>query len=229
MKEKIKVVGFDADDTLWVNEPIFQDIEHKFIELLKPHLAETVIAKELFETEMRNLDLYGYGVKSFILSMIETALRISQNAVKTSEIEQIIKLGKEMLTHPVVLLDGVENVLQVLQSKYRLILATKGDLLDQERKLEKSGLAKYFHHIEIMSDKTEIQYKSLLKHLDIQPHEFVMVGNSMKSDIMPVISIGAYGVFVPFATTWAHEVVKEEVTNDKIIKVHTINQIINYL
>lgn len=229
MKQNIKVVGFDADDTLWINEPYFQETENKFVELLKPHIAESAIKKELFETEMKNLDIYGYGIKSFILSMVETALQLSQNAIKTDEIEQIIEYGKEMLQHPVYLLPGVEDVLKYLHPRYRLILVTKGDLLDQERKLKKSGLAGYFHHIEIMSDKTEENYLKLLKHLDIKATEFAMIGNSMKSDVLPVFNTGATAFFVPYSATWEHEEVENHISDERIVNIQNITEVMNIL
>lgn len=197
----IKVIGFDADDTLWVNEPFYQDVEREFCQIMKPYLDEAETSKELFKTEMQNLEIYGYGAKGFILAMVETAMRTTKGRISAKEISRIVDIGKTLLNMPIQLLDGVENVLQELQGKYKLILATKGDLLDQERKLQKSGLIGYFHHIEIMSDKHENNYRKLLSHLDIQPSEFLMVGNSVKSDILPVINIGAKAIHVPFEIT----------------------------
>jgi putative hydrolase of the HAD superfamily len=150
---KLKVIAFDADDTLWVNEPYFQEVENKFCEMMEDYHPQHTISRELLKIEIANLSLYGYGVKGYILSMIEAALHISGKTISIEAIEKILDLGKEMLEKPIELLDGVEEVLQQLQGKYRLVVATKGDLLDQERKLKKSGLEKYFHHIEIMSDK----------------------------------------------------------------------------
>lgn len=209
--KNIKIIGFDADDTLWINEPHFQETERHFCDLLSNFQPAKTISEELFKTEMQNLNLYGYGAKSFMLSMIETALRISNNNSINSEINAIIELGKELLNKPVVLLDGIEEVLVKLsEKKFKIIMATKGDLLDQERKLLKSNIRKYFHHIEIMSDKKESDYSKLLTHLNINPQDFVMVGNSLKSDIIPVIRIGGYGIYIPFHTTWEHE--KIEIT-----------------
>jgi putative hydrolase of the HAD superfamily len=180
MLSNLKVIGFDADDTLWVNEPYFQEVERQFCQIMKPYLEEVETSKELFKTEMQNLEIYGYGAKGFILAMVETALRATEGKITSEELNLIIKTGKTLVTMPIQLLDGIEQVLQQLQGKYKLILATKGDLLDQERKLQKSGLIGYFHHIEIMSDKHENNYRKLLAHLDIQPKEFLMVGNSIK-------------------------------------------------
>lgn len=205
----LKVIGFDADDTLWVNEPNYRNAEDKFCALFSHLMPAEAISHTLFSTETSNLELYGYGAKAFTLSMIETALKITDGKAGADALFQILRLGKELIDKDVELLDGAKNVLEVLQKKYRLILATKGDLLDQERKLKKSGLEPYFHHIEIMSDKKEINYLKLLKHLEIEPSEFLMVGNSLKSDILPVCGIGGKAVYIPFYTTWMHEIVED--------------------
>jgi len=226
MQNTIKVIGFDADDTLWVNEPFYQEVEKEFCRIMKPYLDEVETSKELFKTEMQNLEIYGYGAKGFILAMLETALRATGGKITSEEISRILNIGKTLLTMPIQLLDGVENLLQELQGKYKLILATKGDLLDQERKLQKSGLIGYFHHIEIMSDKHENNYKKLLSHLDIQAHEFLMVGNSIKSDILPVLNIGAKAVHVPFEVTWQHETHHESSENHSFITISSIGEIL---
>ena len=228
--KKIKVIGFDADDTLWVNETYFRDAEIEFGKLLSSYETINKIDQELFKMEMKNLDLYGYGVKAFILSMIESALEISNHQVSTKTIEAILNIGKNMLNKPVELLDGVEEVLKTLSKKYRIILATKGDLLDQERKLEKSGLTDYFHHIEVLSDKKEANYSKLLNHLDIKPSEFLMIGNSLKSDILPLVNIKAHAIHIPFHTTWAHEQVSEAETNGKTYKtINTLTEVLKIL
>lgn len=210
MDKNIKVIAFDADDTLWVNETYFRDAEHQFAKLLAKYETENKIDQELFRKEIENLKLYGYGIKGFILSMIECALELSNYQIHQKTIEAILNIGKEMLEKPIELLEGVEEVLKSLQGKYKLIVATKGDLLDQERKLEKSNLLKYFHHIEVISDKKEKDYLKLIKHLDINPSEFLMIGNSLKSDVLPLLQIGAAAIHVPFHTTWVHEEVSEE-------------------
>jgi putative hydrolase of the HAD superfamily len=214
MNTKIKVIAFDADDTLFVNETYFREAEHQFAKLLTAFETENKIEQELFKTEIKNLGLYGYGVKGFMLSMVECALEISNNNLNPTLLNDVLNIGKEMLEKPIELLEGVEAVLKALQGKYKLIVATKGDLLDQERKLEKSGLMQYFHHIEVMSDKKENDYKKLLSHLDIDASELLMIGNSLKSDILPLVAIGASAIHVPFHTTWAHEEVstKEQST-----------------
>ncbi|BAX78725.1 HAD family hydrolase [Labilibaculum antarcticum] len=208
--EGIKVIAFDADDTLWVNEPYFRESEMEFCNLLKNGMSIEEVSEELFATEIGNIPLYGYGTKAFILSMIETSLKITKGNISSEKIQSIISLGKQQMNKSIELLDGVVEVLESLQGKYKLIVATKGDLLDQERKLEKSGLLRYFHHIEVMSDKKEDDYKKLIQHLDIDFNEFLMVGNSLKSDIIPVLNLGGKAVHVPFHTTWEHEMVSEE-------------------
>lgn len=225
----IKVIAFDADDTLWVNEPYFKEIEEKFCSLLEDYLPQHTLIKELFKTEVDNLPLYGYGVKGFTLSMIETALRISGNSLNVEVINKAVEYGKELLQKPVVLLEGVEDVLKAVKGKYRLVVATKGDLLDQERKLKKSGLEHYFHHIEIMSDKQEADYKSLIHHLDIQPSEFLMLGNSLKSDVLPVLAIGGHAIHIPYHTTWAHEHVEHKVEHENFKHVTHINEVLQFL
>ena len=229
MKSTIKVIGFDADDTLWVNEPNYQEAETELCRMLQPWLEESEISRELFMTEMQNIEIYGFGAKGFLLSMIETAIRVTNHSVTSEDISRIIGIGKSLLDKPVILLDGIETVLQKLQSAYRLILATKGDLLDQERKLEKSGLAKYFHHIEIMSDKQETNYLKLLERLDIRPDEFLMVGNSVKSDILPVLAIGAKAIHIPFEVTWQHEKMHPSSINEAYITVGELSDILEFL
>ena len=225
----IKTIGFDADDTLWVNETYFRDTEEKFAELLEGYETKNKIDQELFKMEMDNLDTYGYGIKGFMLSMIESALDLSNNKVSQETIGKILDLGKKMISHPVELLDGVEEVLSKLVGKYRLIVLTKGDLLDQERKLKKSGLSQYFHHVEVLSDKKEINYRNLLEHLNIDVSEFLMIGNSLKSDVLPILNIGAKAVHVPFHTTWAHELVAEDEMVNNHLKLNGLKDILKYL
>lgn len=224
---KIKVIGFDADDTLWVNETYFREAEEEVGRLLSHYETPNKIDQELFKMEMKNLSTYGYGVKGFVLSMVELAIELSNGQVSNSIISKILNIGKDMINKPIELLDGVEDVLIELSKRYRLIVATKGDLLDQERKLEKSGLLQYFHHIEVLSEKQEANYEKLLLHLDINPAEFLMIGNSLKSDILPLVNIGASAIHIPFHTTWQHENVSEEQTNGKSYK--TIDRLIEIL
>ncbi|AIM61383.1 HAD family hydrolase [Cellulophaga lytica] len=228
--KNIKVIGFDADDTLWVNETYFREAEETFAKLLEGYETKNKIDQELFKMEMQNLGRYGYGIKAFVLSMVESALELSNNKVSNTVIAKILNIGKQMIDQPVELLPGVESVLQKLQSKYRLIVLTKGDLLDQEQKLEKSGLKKYFHHVEVLSDKKEENYKNLLDHLQIKTSEFVMLGNSLKSDVLPIVKLGAQAVHIPFHTTWVHETVsKEEEESNSFLTLNKIEDILDYL
>ncbi len=226
---KISVIGFDADDTLWVNETYFRAAEEQFANLLESYETKNQIDQELFKMEMKNLDLYGYGIKGFMLSMMESALEISNNRVSQATLRDILNLGKSMILHPVELLDGVEEVLQKLADNYRLIVLTKGDLLDQERKLEKSGLARYFHHVEVLSDKKEENYRNLLDHLEIDVNEFLMIGNSLKSDVLPLLNIGAKAVHIPFHTTWQHEEIQPEERTNNHLTLNKVSDILKYL
>ncbi len=227
--KNLQAIAFDADDTLWINEPYFQETEKLFCALLEDYVPHHTVSQELFKTEMQNLALYGYGVKGFMLSMVETALRVSNHTLDVTVIGKILQYGKDLLERPIVLLDGVKDVLEALKGKYRLVVATKGDLLDQERKLQHSGLESYFHHIEIMSDKQEKDYHKLIKHLDIDPSHFMMLGNSLKSDVLPVLAIGGYGVHVPYHTTWVHEQTTHNVAHPNFTQLQTISEILPYL
>lgn len=225
----IKVIAFDADDTLWITEPFFQETEKRFCQLLEEYMPQHSISRELLQVEVRNLSIYGYGIKGYILSMIEAALMITDRTIDIKAIDKILDWGKEMLAHPLEIMEGVEDVLTALKGQYRLVVATKGDLLDQERKLKKSGLEHFFHHIEIMSDKKEADYQKLIKHLDIQPDEFMMVGNSLRSDILPVVNIGGYSIHVPFHTTWAHEHIDHHIDHPNFRAVTQIKEILPLL
>ncbi|WP_299680265.1 HAD family hydrolase [uncultured Tenacibaculum sp.] len=230
MYRDIKVIAFDADDTLWVNETYFRDAENEFAALLNDYETENKIHQELFKKEIDNLELYGYGVKGFTLSMIECALELSNYQIPQKTLDRILTIGKEMLEKPIELLDGVEEVLQQLQGKYKLIVATKGDLLDQQRKLEKSGISKYFHHVEVMSEKKPVDYKKMLQRLDINPADLLMIGNSLKSDVLPLIEIGASAIHIPFHTTWAHETVsKEQKSTTEYKTLSNIKEVIDLL
>ena len=227
--KQLKVIAFDADDTIWVNEPIFREAEKDFATRFKNHAAEDGILQVLLDTEIKNLKIYGYGIKGFVLSLLEAAQYITNGKLKDSDVKFILDLGKRMLAEPVKLLPGIEKVFDALAKNYKLVVATKGDLLDQERKLIKSGLVDYFHHIEIVSDKTEKQYKKLVKHLDINPDEFVMVGNSIKSDVLPVLAMGGNAVHIPFHTTWAHEEVTEKVEHPRFISLKAAPELLELL
>ena len=225
----IKVIGFDADDTLWVNETYFREAEERFSELLEPYETKNKIDQELFKMEMKNLELYGYGVKGFMLSMIESAMELSNNEISQATILKLLDIGKEMISRPVEVLDDVVEVLEKLKGKYRLIVLTKGDLLDQERKLSRSNLSEYFHHVEVLSDKKEKNYSDLLQHLQISTKEFLMIGNSLKSDVLPLVNIGASAVHVPFHTTWKHEEVIAPKNKSGYITIQKLTDILAYL
>ena len=221
----LKVIAFDADDTLFVNEPYFQETEEKFCELMQDYLSHQGISQELFKIEIDNLPLYGYGIKGYILSMIEAAMKISNNTIPMEVIEKIVEYGKELLTKPIELLDGIEETLKALHGNYKLVVATKGDLLDQRRKLHNSGLGHYFHHIEVMSDKKEKDYTDLLKRLEIEAHEFLMIGNSLKSDVLPVLEIGGSAIHIPFHTTWEHEKIHHKVVHDNFKTLENVTEV----
>lgn len=208
-KTHLKVIGFDADDTLWLNEVHYRNTEAQFVKLMEPWLTEREARKELFRHEMQTLGLYGYGAKSFTLSMISSAISISNGQVESDVIRQIVELGKTLINVPLELLDNVADVLARLDQDYKLIVATKGDLLDQERKLRNSNLEQYFHHVEIMSDKAPDNYRKLIRHLDINPEEFLMIGNSLKSDVIPPLDIGSGAIHIPYHMTWEHEHVSD--------------------
>jgi putative hydrolase of the HAD superfamily len=229
MNNAITTIAFDADDTLWINEPYFQEAEKEFCVLLENYLPQHSVSHELFKTEMQNLPLYGYGVKGFMLCMIETISRVSENTASLELINKTLEIGKKLLQKPVELLDGVTETLDQLKGSYRLVIATKGDLLDQERKLKKSGLQDYFHHIEIMSDKKESDYRKLLKHLDCQPENFLMLGNSIKSDILPVLEIGGFAAHIPYHITWSHEQHEHHLEHDHFIELKNMKEVISYL
>ena len=224
-----KVIAFDADDTLFVNEPYFQETEEKFCGLMNDYLSKQGISQELFKVEIDNLPLYGYGIKGYILSMIEAAMKISNKTISIQVVDKILEYGKELLQRPIELLDGVEETLQALHGKYKLVVATKGDLLDQRRKLHNSGLGHYFHHIEVMSDKKEKDYEDLLKRLEIKAEEFFMIGNSLKSDVLPVLNIGGHAVHIPFHTTWEHEKINHKVEHKHFSSFEKITEVVHNL
>ncbi|MFO7169615.1 MAG: HAD hydrolase-like protein [Chloroflexota bacterium] len=206
----LDVIAFDADDTLWHNETLFVMTQERFRDLLAPYLSRPWTGQELYEIELRNLQHFGYGIKGFTLSMIETAIELTRGRVTAHEIRQIIEFGRGMLSSPIELIDGVEEVIPALARDYRLMLITKGDLFEQETKIAKSGLAQHFAHVEIVSEKTEAAYRALLAARGIDPSRFLMVGNSMRSDILPVLALGGHAVYVPYHVTWAHEVIPDE-------------------
>lgn len=225
--KQIKVIGFDADDTLWINENHYRDIELFFAKQMAAYTSESEALHQLYKTEMQNIDVYGYGAKSFLLSLIETAIKISDNQIPAEVLAHLMKAGKRLLSMPVELIEGAEETLDCLYGKYKLLLITKGDLLDQQRKLRQSGLSRYFHHIEIVSEKLESDYRAILQTQNIVASEFFMVGNSLKSDILPVIRIGGYAAHIPHEVTWFHEDVKDYPReSDVFFKLNNIREII---
>lgn len=203
--KNIKVISFDADDTLWQNEKLFRKTECDFCKLMAHYMAPTKALKILWDMEVKNIPCYGYGIKAFVLDMLEAALKISKGKMTAAETKKLINLGKELIASPIVLFEGAENTLKKLSKKYKIIVTTKGDLLEQENKVYRSGLTKYLRHIEVMSEKNKTSYAHLIKELNVKPQEFLMVGNSVKSDILPVLAIGAKAVFIPSKFTWFYE------------------------
>jgi putative hydrolase of the HAD superfamily len=206
----IKVLAFDGDDTLWHNESRFNVTQGELRELVRRHVPDADVDSHLFEVEMRNLGLYGYGIKAFTLSMLETAIQLTDGRIPAGDLQVILDWGKRMLTAPTELLDGVEAALRSAGESYSLLLITKGDLFDQESKLARSGLGDLFAGVEILSDKTAATYGALLKRRGIEPAEFVMVGNSLRSDVAPVVELGARAVHIPYHVTWNHEHLPDE-------------------
>lgn len=228
MKNKFDIIGFDADDTLWLNQPNYDLIEDEFCDLLSGYMEKNELSELLYSIEMKNIDLYGYGAKSFTLSLIETALNVCDSNHSKDIVYRIVQMGKELISVKVELIEGVQETLDhfaIIGAK--IILITKGDLIDQERKLNNSNLLKYFHHIEILSNKTKSQYKRLFSQLEIKPNKFLMIGNSMRSDINPVLDLGGYAIHVPYHTTWVHEESKSIKNHPNLIKVQNIKEIID--
>ena len=201
----IKQIAFDADDTLWHNEPLYIDVQNRFKELLSTYHSPEWVDKILYETEMRNLSHFGYGIKGFTLSMIETAIELTEGRILGREIQKIIDYAREMVNTKLPLMDKVEETLAQLAESHDLMVVTKGDLLDQEAKIARSGLLAYIKYIEVVSDKNKESYISILSRHGIEPAHFLMVGNSLKSDILPVLELGGRAVYIPYALTWTHE------------------------
>ena len=227
----LTTIAFDADDTLWRNEDIFIHAQDEFIRLLSPYHDDNYIRSHLNEVQIKNLEHFGYGVKGFTLSMIETAIELTEGHVTGREIHEIIQLAKCMLASPVELLPNVSQVLEDLQGKYRLMVITKGDLLDQESKLARSGIADVFDAIEVVSDKTSDVYQQILQRHKIAAEEFLMVGNSLKSDILPVLDVGGQALHIPYHSTWDHELVTEStlLRYPQLGALRDISQLIDWL
>ncbi|OJU04956.1 MAG: HAD family hydrolase [Rhizobium sp. 63-7] len=208
---QVTAIGFDADDTLWQNEQFYRLTERHFASLLADFADETHISARLLDAEKRNLSHYGFGIKGFTLSMVETAVEVTEGRVPAGVIAQILDIGRDLLRHPVESLPHVHETLEALAGRYFLVMITKGDLFDQERKLAQSGLGDYFDAVEIVSDKTAVTYRRIFSKLADGPERAMMVGNSLKSDIVPAIAAGSYGIFVPHELTWVFEHVEPPV------------------
>ncbi|MCJ7996981.1 HAD family hydrolase [Rhizobium cremeum] len=201
----LAVIGFDADDTLWQNEQYYRLTEEHFRDLLADFAEGEQVSERLLEAERRNLAQYGFGIKGFTLSMIETALEITEGRAPGKVISEILSIGRNLLSHPVETMPHARDVLEALAGEYYLVLITKGDLFDQERKLAQSGLGDYFDAVEIVSDKTATTYRRIFGKTTDGPERAMMIGNSLKSDVVPAIAAGAWGVFVPHELTWVLE------------------------
>ena len=221
-------IGFDGDDTLWHNESIFSMTQERFRAILGGIDADE-IDRRLLETERRNLGLFGYGIKGFVLSMIETAIEVTDGRVEARDIQTLIEAGKSMLAHPVDLLDGVAETVEYLSHSHRLVLVTKGDLFDQESKIARSGLAELFDRIEIVSEKDPETYRRILARHGIAPDRFLMVGNSVRSDVLPVLEIGGRAVHVPYHITWAHELADAPEGNPRYVSLSRIAELPDWI
>ncbi|MBC6989435.1 HAD family hydrolase [Hymenobacter sp. BT491] len=211
-----QLIAFDADDTLWPNQPHFDYAEEQLYALLTHYADADTLGRRFYEVWRQNMHLFGYGAKSFMLSMIETVIQLTNGRVTGNEIQQILDYGKRLLDFPIELLPHVEEVLAELKQRgVPLMLLTKGDLFDQESKLARSGLGDYFDHVEIVSEKNEATYRRLLMRYQVRPEDFVMIGNSLKSDVLPVAKLGARAVHVPYHATWIHE----EVPADQLVGI----------
>lgn len=224
-----KIIAFDADDTLWHNEPYFDEAQERFCVLFQDYASHQEILGLILNHQVNNLPLYGFGIKAFTLSMIETALELTNHQISGKGIEQILAIGKDLLQKPVELLPNITEVLEQLQGKYKLVIATKGDLKDQHRKLHDSEIGAYFHHIEVMSDKTELDYEKMLARLDCKAEDFLMIGNSLKSDVLPVLNIGGHAIHIPYHTTWEYEKIDFEIEHKNFKSVTQITEILPLL
>jgi putative hydrolase of the HAD superfamily len=224
-----KIIAFDADDTLWHNEPYFDEAQERFCVLFQDYASSQEILGLILNHQVKNLPLYGFGIKAFTLSMIEAALKLTNYQISGKGIEQILTIGKDLLEKPVELLPNVTEVLEELKEKYKLVVATKGDLKDQHRKLHDSGIGAYFHHIEVMSDKTELDYQKMLGRLECKPEDFLMIGNSLKSDVLPVLNLGGHAIHIPYHTTWEYEKIDFEIQHGNFIALENMSELMYYL
>ena len=207
MAQAIKWVGFDGDDTLWKSEDYYRAAEQSFEEIIGQYidLTDARTLQHLLEVERRNLRIFGYGVKGMTLSMIESAVQLTGERISARDIHRVIEIGRATLQHPVELIDGIREAVETIASRHEIVLITKGDLFHQESKIEESGLADLFHRIEVVSEKDAKTYSRVLRELDVPAAEFAMIGNSLRSDIEPVLMLGGWGIYMPYHITWAHE------------------------
>ena len=224
-----KIIAFDADDTLWHNEPYFDEAQAKFCELFQDFASKQEILQLILNHQVKNLPLYGFGIKAFTLSMIEAALELTNHQINGTAIEKIINIGKDLLQKPVELLPNVTEVLEQLKGKYKLVVATKGDLKDQHRKLHDSGIGHFFHHIEVLSDKTELDYEKMLGRLELQAEEFLMIGNSLKSDVLPILNLDGYAIHIPYRTTLEYEKIDFEIEHENFKSFEKMEEILTIL
>lgn len=226
----IETIAFDADDTLWHNERIFLSAKEKYTEILSVYHDENWIVEHLDAAEMRNIKHFGYGVKGFTLSMVETAVELTEGRVTGNEIREIISLARVMLASPIEILEGARQTIETLSRDYRLLLITKGDLFDQETKLARSGLGDYFDDVEIVSQKNAAVYQKILNRYKVDPKNFLMVGNSMRSDILPVAKIGSSALHIPYETEWFHDrVPDDELIGIEYSKIEMISEVPDWL
>lgn len=226
----IKVLAFDADDTLWDCQSWFDDVERRCCQLLSPWATDREVSQGLVETERKNLSLTGYGTKAFTLSLIENAVRVTGGQLTGHIVQQLLDMGKELLEFPTTPLPEVAETLARLAAlrRYRLVVFTKGELMDQEAKLRRSGLEQYFSHVETVSNKTEREYRQLCENLGVAPEETVMVGNSFRSDIAPALAAGAWAVHIPYHVVWAIEK-SEEFPHERLQKIEHFGELLEYL
>ncbi len=224
-----KIIAFDADDTLWHNEPYFDEAQERFCVLFQDYASSQEILGLILNHQIKNLPLYGFGIKAFTLSMIESALELTNHKISGQNIQKVIQIGKDLLQKPVELLPNVTEVLEQLKGSHKLIVATKGDLKDQHRKLHDSGIGAYFHHIEVMSDKAELDYEKMLCRLDCKAEDFLMIGNSLKSDVLPVLNIGGHAIHIPYHTTWEYEKIDFEIEHDNFKSFTKITEVLPLL
>jgi len=225
-----ETIAFDADDTLWHNETYYHEAKKLFAQLLSKYQDTEYARRKLDETEIHNIDIYGYGIKSFTLSMIETAIGLSEGKIDGGELDQILAISKEMLTNEVELFEHAEETLAKLSQRFDLMLITKGDQFEQERKIARSGLSGYFRYIEIVGEKSQESYQALMAKYNLHPNRFLMVGNSLRSDIQPVIAIGGRAIYIPNEHTWFHEELpKEEVDRTAYDELEHIAQLPDHI